>query len=149
MTNEAVPKVGINRDAPKHAMDVNGVTQAEQYIGKGNVWNSSNITFGTGAGTGPTLSTIIGSNNAFTIVFTTGTAPTANGIVFTASFPKSFPAGFTQATFSPYSTNASATDYNKFKISSAALNQTQLSAVGTLSASTSYGFMFTVNGYDA
>lgn len=148
-TQDAVTLVGINKDAPLHELHVEGIAMATLFVGKGDSWDSGNIAFGTGAGTGPSITTVHGHGNGFSILFTTGTTPTANGIVFTATLPTSFPSGVSCIpTFSAYNRDASATDFLKFKIDSQALNQFVFKAVGTLGASTSYGFNFQISGYD-
>ena len=58
VTNETIAKVGINKDAPAHPLDVEGVTRSTQFRGVGNLWTAANIAFGNGAGTGPTLGSV-------------------------------------------------------------------------------------------
>ena len=83
------------------------------------------------------------------ILFTTGTSPVVNGIVFTATFPSVFPSGISSiVTYSPFQQDQSSTDYLKFKVSAQALNNFIFRAVGTLAASTTYGFNFNISGYD-
>lgn len=47
---------------------------------------TSNVAFGTGAGTSPTSLTIAGTDANFQIGFTTGTTPSANATLFTLTF---------------------------------------------------------------
>lgn len=149
VTADAVSLVGINKDSPLHPLHVEGIAMATLFVGKGDSWTDANIAFGTGAGTGPTITTIHGHGNGFSILFTTGTGPTANGIIFTATLPTQFPSGVSCIpTFSAYNRDESANDFLKFKISAQALNNFTFRAVGTLGASTTYGFNFHISGYD-
>jgi hypothetical protein len=148
-TQDAATLVGINKDLPAHPLHVEGRAMSTLFIGKGSSWTSANIAFGTGAGTGPAVNTIHGHGNGVMILFTTGTAPVANGTIFTATFPTTFPAGVSAiVTFSAFQTDASATEFLKFKVSAQALNNFIFKAVGTLTASTAYGFNFHISGYD-
>ena len=149
VTNDEVTRVGINLDAPVYTHDVNGTQRAIQYIGTGNVWSAGNISFGTGAGNSgaaAVVTAIDGANNWFTITFTTGGTPQANQVVFTASYPQTWPST-AYPTFSAFSTDISATDYNKFKIGTQGTNNFTFRAVGTLAANTSYGFNFHIGSY--
>jgi len=150
--NNGTGNTGINIDFPTHAFVVKGRARLEQMIGEGNLWGAGNFVFGNGAGTGPTFGGAIGSNNFLMFRFTTGTTPTANGNIFTATYPLNFP------TISGVSFSAgrdaggvggdnAATDIQKFKINSSGPNDFILKAVGTLSASTTYEFTFSINGY--
>lgn len=145
-------KVGIGNDFPTHALVVQNRARLQLFIGQGNAWAVGNIAFGTGAGTGPALGSIIGSNNAVMISFTTGTAPAANGVILTATYPITFPTR-SMVTFSAgIDGNAAggdnaATSINKFKISASGTDNFALKAVGTLAASTNYALTFTINGY--
>ena len=151
LTQEEQTRVGINKDAPLHELDVNGTTMSKLFVGKGNVWTSGNIAFGTGAGTTgtpPAVKSIFGSGNKVYISFTTGSAGiAASSIIFTGTYPIQFPSGFSIVTFSSSSSTAS-TDIAKFMVPISALNNFQFWSVGTLAASTNYQFSFDIDGYN-
>ena len=149
VTNETIAKVGINKDAPAHPLDVEGVTRSTQFRGVGNLWTAANIAFGNGAGTGPTLGSVSGTQNACQVNFNTGTAPTADGIIFTATYPGSF-STITYVTFSPRGNPGGvnvANELSKFYINSAGNTTFVLKANGTLTASTPYTMSFIIMGY--
>jgi len=150
--NGGVGNTGINKDFPGYPLDVLGQAKLEQHIGDGNAWVVADIAFGAGAGTAPNVTTIIGTNNAMMIRFSTGTVPTAGGNIFTATFPMGFP-NKSIVTFSagmdgggPGGDNA-ATDISKFKIVTSGANSFILKANGTLTASQAYELTFGINGY--
>ena len=144
LTQDAVPLFGINKDAPVYPLDVSGRARASQYIGVGGAWGAGNIAFAGGAGTGPVLNSIAGPINAFTITFTTGTAPTANATIFNATYPTTFPA-VAVPVFSARSFT-SAADLNKFYLSANNAGGFTFQATGTLTASTQYAFTFSIFG---
>lgn len=150
VTNDAVARVGINKDAPLHPLDVDGVARAVQFRNTGNLWSSSNIVFGTGAGTGPTISSISGGNNGFQINFTTGsTGMTANAIIFTATYPNAF--GTLSYVVKDGLGTPGGANYNneaaKFNIDSSGATTFVLKANGTLTAGTNYAITFIIMGY--
>ena len=144
LTQDAVPLFGVNKDAPVYPLDVSGRARASQYIGVGGAWGAGNIAFAGGAGTGPVLNSIAGPINAFTITFTTGTAPTANATIFNATYPTTFPA-VAVPVFSARSFT-SAADLNKFYLSANNASGFTFQATGTLTASTQYAFTFSIFG---
>jgi len=150
-TTDAATLFGINLDAPKHPMDVTGrVRSSTGFIGKGNQWAAGNIAFGTGAGTAPTVNSINGSDNFFAITFTTGTAPTADGVIFTATYPNAWPAssGFSYPVFSASNKQAAA-DITKVRTASNTHPSFQFkNENGALAASTAYAFVFHIGSYD-
>ena len=151
LTVDAATLVGINKDVPKHALDVTGrVMSSTGFIGTGSKWISTNFSFGTGAGTSPTFNSSSGTDNAFTISFTTGTTPTANGTIFTATYPNAWPGSWNTSfvVFSALNANA-ATDITKFRISTATATSFLLVANGTLSASTNYQLTFHIWSMDS
>jgi hypothetical protein len=149
MTRDAVPLFGINKDVPKHPMDVAGRVRAVQYVGTGNVWSNANVTLGTGAGTGPTVNSVTGTNNWFQVTFTTGTSPAANAPILTATFPTPFPIGPSYSVFSSGNDAASADD-NKIKVASSSDTAVQLASINgaNLQASTQYKVYIFSGGYD-
>lgn len=69
-----------------------GKLEAKQFGNSGsNLYSSSNVSFGTKAGTGPIVNQITGGANFFTFSFITGTAtPAGTGAVFTITYPVAF-----------------------------------------------------------
>ena len=149
ITTGAAAFVGINLDAPIHPLDVSGVARSTQFRNTGNLYAAGNVVFGTGAGTGPVLGSISGGNNWLQITFTTGTTPTANGDIFTITYPNAY-GNSSRVAFSPSGNpggiNAS-TEITKFYISPFVAASFTMKANGTLTASTQYGFSFSVGGY--
>ncbi len=111
------------------------------------VSGAPSISFGTGAGTGPTNDLCVGSNNGFQLIFTTGTTPTNNASVFTATIAKSFPNGCT-AVFSP-GTDATRAVIGGFWVSGTGNNSVTISYnnTGALAASTQYSILVVLIGY--
>lgn len=141
----AATLVGINKDVPVYPLDVNGRARSTQLLGTGNQWTSANISFGTGAGTGASVTSIIGFGNGFKISFTTGTTPTANASIFTATYP----IPFISASFPTWSArnDQAATDYNKIRVNADGATTCAFSSVGSLAASTAYIMVVNVFGY--
>lgn len=141
--------VGINLDAPIHPLDVAGVARAAQFRNTGNLWAVGNVAFGTGAGTGPTVNSISGGNNFFQVTFTTGTAPTANGVIMTLTYPNAY--GTLTYPVLHGRGDPSGVNYMneevKFNVSAGAAASFTIKANGTLTASTIYGFSVGVGGY--
>jgi hypothetical protein len=149
VTSAAVALVGINKDAPAHPLDVEGVTRATQFRNTGNLYSSANVVFGTGAGTGPTVGSISGGNNWFQFNFNTGTAPANDGDIFTITYPNAYGV-LSYVTFSPRGNPGginAADDISKFYVSAAGAASFTMKANGTLQASTAYAFSFSVGGY--
>ncbi len=150
--NNGLGNVGINNTFPGFPLTVEGRTRSDLFMGEGNAFTAGNVEFRNGAGIGPTLTAIVGTGNGFYIAFSTGTAPTAEGDIFTITYPTSFP-NRSMVVFSAGGDGAgdggknAATDYNKFRISASGTNSFTLKANGTLSASTSYFLSFNYWGY--
>lgn len=134
--------VGILNNAPVHPLEVTG--RAKATLMQGGSGTPTSV-FGTGAGTGPVLGTLSGNSNGFSLTFTTGTTPSANGNVISITYPTSF----TTTSYPVFSAkNAqTATDISKFYISAATGSAFTLTANGTLTASTQYSFYFNSWGY--
>ena len=141
MTTDAATLVGINKDSPLHPLDVEGRARATMLVAVNGTFGT---TFGGGAGTSPSLTTLQGSSNGFVFAFSTGTTPTANANIMTFTIPLGFPSAM-YPTFSPGNAQT-ATDIAKFYIDSASTSVLVLRANGTLSASTAYKFYFTISG---
>ena len=149
----SIGAVGINNNFPVHPLTVEGRTRSDLFLGEGNLYSSGNINFGNGAGTGPTLTQIVGTGNSVMVRFSTGTTPTANGDIFTITYPTAFLTA-SMVTFSAGCNGASAvagdnaaTDFLKFKILTSDATTFIFKAVGTLAASTAYAVAFNVFGY--
>ncbi len=146
ITQDATPLVGINKDVPAYALDVAGRTRSSTgFMGAFARWAAGNIAFGAGAGTGPVLNSVNGTDNALYLSFTTGTSPTNNAVILTGTFPTAW-ANAAIITFSADGTNNSATDISKFRTSGRTSTKFDFVANGTLSASTNYQFCFTIWG---
>lgn len=63
--------------------------QCPNYFAPGGALTSANISFGSGAGTSPTLLSIAGVDASHFVAFTTGTSPSASGNIFTLTFTTS------------------------------------------------------------
>lgn len=87
-TNDLIPLWGINKDAPERVLDVNGGARAINVINTSAPPTASNL--GTGLGTGGSVDAITGGNNGFTVTFTVGTAPVADGPLFRLTFANPF-----------------------------------------------------------
>jgi hypothetical protein len=144
ITAAAASLVGINNDAPAYPLDVDGKMRARNNMGYNETWPA--ITFFNGAGTGATGS-IIGSGNGCLVTITTGTTPTAGGIIANINLPTACVfATFCAVGMAPGNAQ-SATDVTKVYISGTANNNFTLRANGTLAASTLYSWYFTIGGY--
>ncbi len=137
----ATPLVGINKDVPAHPLDVTGRARANQFC---QLQANPTVTMGSAAGTGATGS-CTGGANSFQISFTTGTGPTASGILFSVTLPTAFPAVL-HFVWSARNAQA-ATDLNKFFVSAFSASQITVSANGALAASTQYILYFVGCGY--
>lgn len=142
-TNDAIPLWGINKDAPAHPLDVTGRARSDEWINT--LANPTIGSLGTGLGTGPTGVTVSGTNNGFQVVFTTGTAPVANGLLFTITYSTTFPA-FSLPVHCPVNGNA-ADDYKVFTYDSVTGANFTMRANGTLQATKQYVLNFAVTGY--
>lgn len=146
LTNAATTLIGVNKDAPKHPLDVSGRLRANQFIGVGPAWSNSDITFGSGAGTGPTINSVSGTGNWLILTFTTGTTPAANAQIFTATYPTPFPLGPSCAVLS----GGNDQDYNVMKIQVSSDTATQVNSKNgfSLNASTQYKVYLMFGGFD-
>lgn len=141
LTISTTGQVGIQNNAPAHALDVTGRATATLYQGK---TGTPTHVFGTGAGTTPTLNSLTGSTNGIFLQFTTGTTPTPGGNIISITYPTAF----TTTSYPVFSAgNAQmATDYNKFYVSAATATAMTLTANGTLAASTTYVLRLNISG---
>lgn len=133
---------GVQNNAPVHPLEVTG--RAKATLMQGGSGTPTSV-FGTGAGTGPTLGALSGNSNGFTLTFTTGTTPSANGNIISITYPTAFTTT-SYPVFSPRNAQT-ATDITKFYISAATASVFTLTANGTLTAGTQYSFCFNSWGY--
>lgn len=140
--NTTPPRYGINTDAPTVPLDVAGKVRGEMFYNP--IVSQATVSYGTGAGTGASTSTIDGGANGFRLAFNTGTTPIANGTILTATLPFSFPnlpvVSFTAAN------NTTANNFSKFVLDTKTSNTFSIRANGTLPAG-NYQLDFVVWGY--
>lgn len=141
--NGGVGNTGINKDFPGFPLDGLGTAQFELWQGTGNLYGAGNVTFGNGAGTGPSVNSITGTGNSVRLDFSTGTGPTADGDVLTITYPFAFTTT-SIVTFSARDSDAA--DAN-FYISAENGTSCTLKIKGTLTASRSYSVNFHYWGY--
>lgn len=143
--NAGIGNTGINKDFPGHPLDGLGRAAFELWQGgAGNQWTfSGNVTYGNGAGTGPTGATIVGHGNSVRLSFTTGTTPTLDGDVVTLTYPFTF----TTTSIVVFSARNSDATQPDFYISAESNTACTLKVRGTLTASTTYNVNFHLWGY--
>jgi hypothetical protein len=149
LTMDAVPRLGVNKDAPLHPLDVDGVARAVQFRNTGSTWATANIVFGTGAGTGAVVNSIGGGGNGLQITFTTGTGCVNNGVIFTATYPTPF-GTLSYVVHGPG--NAAAGDnflneQSKFGYNAQTSTEFVMEANGQLTDSRQYSMRYVVSGY--
>jgi len=144
-TNDAAPKWGINKDSPSYILDVGGQVRGVQYMNT-NVKPTAGAA-GNGLGTGGSIGIISGSDNGFTLPFTTGsTGLTAGGPICTITYSTEWPT-FAVPVFCQVN-DAAANEISKFVFGSFSGGNFELKVrTGqTLTASTTYSLNFSVNG---
>lgn len=149
-----VTKLSVGTDNPIQPLTVEGRGRADLWMGEGNMYTSANVTFGTGAGTGPAINSIRGTGNSVMVNFQTGTAPTASGVIFTLTYPTSFPT-LSMVVFSAGidgggaagDNAANAIGNNLVKIETSGTTTFVFKSNGALTASTGYAFTFQFDGY--
>jgi hypothetical protein len=141
MTADPTPFFGINNDTPLHPLHVIGRATATVLQG---ISGTPTHTFGTGAGTSPSLGTLTGCTNGIDIQFTTGTTPAANSNVVSITYPTAF----SNTSFPVFcAANAqTATDIGKFYVSAVSATAFTIASNGTVSASTTYRFKINISG---
>ena len=146
-TMDAVPLWGINKDAPAFPLDVGGKERNEQLHGINVGWVSGDVTFGSGAGTGPTFTSMTGTHNWVRIAFSTGTTPTANNTIF--SVIRKSTHEFAAKGFPVIAAGNAATagEITKFYVGSDNGVTWNIVANGTLTASTPYELVVCFSGY--
>lgn len=142
ITSAATPKFGFNIDAPGRDVDMAGVLRTKQYV---LVQNNPTVgAAGVGLGTGGVINAISGTNNGFYITFTSGTAPTNNGALFTITFQTSFTTEHYPVFV--HGNAATANEFSKFVFDGFAPGTIKMKANGTLSENTSYRLHFLTVG---
>jgi hypothetical protein len=137
MTQDVIPLTGINNDSPLYPLDVKGFTSSTAFLNRTNVWSSGNFTAGAGLGTGGSITSATGGANWLKITFQSGTSPTANGNVFTGTYPTAYPTSSSYVVICACNANA-ANEITKFYMSGATGGGFNVQANGTLTASTTY-----------
>lgn len=146
-TNDSPPKWGVNKDAPGFTFDVGGMARDEMYHGINVSWGSGDVSFGLGAGTSPTFTSMTGTHNYVRLQFSTGTSPTANNAIFTVTRKSGYEfatKGFTVICAGNANT---ANEITKFYMNTDNGVQYTITANGTLTASTEYVLYMTSSGY--
>jgi hypothetical protein len=142
VTSAAVALVGINKDAPVYPLDVDGKARAKQHI---ITYVEPTVnTLGTGLGTGATIDDVTGGDNAFSITFSTGTTPTNNGPLFKVTYSSAYPT-FALPVFCQ-GNNDAADHISKFIFGSIGGASFEMTANGTLPASTEFKLHFITAG---
>ena len=114
----------------------------ETRIASGSSWhvlNSSkpvNLTAGTALGTAPTITINNGTEMAYTVSLTVGTAPTANAVIFTRTFPDTWSVAPT-VVFSA-ANQVTASEITKFYVDTQTTGQYTIRVNGTLSTPQTY-----------
>lgn len=144
-TNDAAPKWGINKDSPSYILDIGGQIRGVQYMNT-NVKPTAGAA-GNGLGTGGSIGTISGGDNAFSLPFTTGsTGLTAGGPICTITYSTAWPTFAIPAM--SQSDDDSASEFSKFVFGSLSGSSFDLKVrTGqTLTPSTTYLLHFVVGG---
>lgn len=146
ITSAATALVGVNKDAPAHPLDVEGLARSRYYIGKSNEWAVGDFAAGTALNGGGSITNVTGCGNAFKVSFSTGTTPAANGNIFVCTFPAAVKPPF--ASFITFSSSsiASSNEWTKFYVSASSAVSFTFKSNGTLAASTEYAFYFSLWG---
>ncbi len=143
MTKDAVPLYGFNTDSPARTVDVSGDARAINLVNTSAPPTASNL--GTGLGTGGTVDSITGGNNGFTVTFTIGTSPVADGPLFRLTYANGF-ATTSHVVLSPHRSINSLAEMGKFLINGTSPGFIDLKANGTMIASKTHILVFHVIG---
>jgi hypothetical protein len=100
---------------------------------------------GTGLGTGGSVDVITGGNNGFTVTFTVGTAPVADGPLFRLTFANSFTTT-SHVTMNFNRDPDTIIDRDKIMINGTSPGFIDLKANGTMTASKGHILVFNVIG---
>lgn len=146
----AINKVGIGTAANAHyGLDVGGKVRGDQFVNNNPTsFTTGTIALGTAAGTGPTLDAAVSEfwGNGARVKFTSGTSPTANGVICTITLGTEYTFEECAPVMQGRSTNAGAFNYScSFNSATRVITCT---LVGTLTASTVYEFNLNVSGHN-
>ena len=142
-TNDAAPLWGINNDAPGRTLDVGGGARAVNLLNTSAPPTASNL--GNGLGTGGSVDVITGGNNGFTVTFTVGTAPVADGPLFRLTFANAFTTT-SHVTMNFNRDPDTIIDRDKIMINGTSPGFIDLKANGTMTASKGHILVFNVIG---
>jgi len=142
-TNDAAPLWGINNDAPGRTLDVGGGARAVNLLNTSAPPTASNL--GSGLGTGGSVDVITGGNNGFTVTFTVGTAPVADGPLFRLTFANAFTTT-SHVTMNFNRDPDTIIDRDKIMINGTSPGFIDLKANGTMTASKGHILVFNVIG---
>jgi len=146
----AVNKTGIGTGTNGfYGIDVGGKVRADQFANNSSVLNGATvatIALGNAAGTSPTLDNTTTSvwGNGARLRFTSGSSPTANGVICTITLDTQYTFGECASGIFARSTNASGFGYSSSFNSATRVITFTLN--GTLTASTVYEFNIIFNG---
>ena len=146
----AVNKTGIGTGTNGfYGVDVGGKVRADQFANNSSVLNGATvatIALGNAAGTSPTLDNTTTSvwGNGARLRFTSGSSPTANGVICTITLDTQYTFGECASGIFARSTNASGFGYSSSFNSATRVITFTLN--GTLTASTVYEFNIIFNG---
>lgn len=144
ITQDSPTRVGISLDNPVYEIDSASTTRA-RVLAYFNHSSPPTVAYSSGAGTGASTGSLIGGKNGFFLSFNTGSSPVNNGTICTFTMGTVAPTLW-MPTFSPGNATT-ATNIEKFYISSSGNTGFTVTANGQLSASTTYNLYFTVMAY--
>jgi hypothetical protein len=134
---------GIYKNVPGRRWDVAGVSRSDVFE-NGTSSTPTLSSFGTGAGTSPVSNSLNGGQNYFVWTFTTGSSPSAGGVVATISLPTPF----TVSPIPVWSGGNDASDPSRFRVGTVTSSTFQIvNRGGALAGSTQYVLYIHVGGY--
>lgn len=145
----AVNKTGVGTAVNAHyALDALGKIRGDQFVNNDpGVATTGTYALGTAAGTGPSLS--ISSKfwgNGGRLIFTSGTSPTANGVICTVTLGTEYTFVECAPIMQGRTTNTGGLDYAcTFNSATRVITCT---LIGTLAASTNYEFNLIISGHN-
>lgn len=142
-TNDLIPLWGINNDAPGRTLDVGGGARAVNLLNTSAPPTASNL--GNGLGIGGSVDVITGGNNGFTVTFTVGTDPVADGPLFRLTFANAFTTT-SHVTMNFNRDPDTIIDRDKIMINGTSPGFIDLKANGTMTASKGHILVFNVIG---
>ena len=144
-TTAATPLWGINKDAPAYVLDIGGQTRMIQHMYTNNKPTAGAA--GNGLGTGGSIGTINGADNAFTVTFSTGASGlVAGGPICTITYFTSWPTFAVPVMCQGDDDSAAEMDKFVFGSFSGSLFELKVRSGQTLTASTTYTINFYCGG---